>query len=236
MARILSLKNFFQPAREKNLSYKHRHFLNALDPQRLDEVLLYAEASRLISALPRAQNKNVVVFNGLRHKTLLNKMQLLDYRHMISYCYRGEINKQRGRFFSVLGDAETLSIRRNHHDVAVCPFVLEDLAFCEKFIRTLAGYLHNGARLVLSVRHPFLENIIYNQNPAEVRVCEGATSRYFQLLKENNFYTEDILESPVDMVLKPFFTDAEHDYYHEYKNSPLVLIFKAVKYEKTKKT
>lgn len=236
MAKILSLKKFFLPAKEASLFYKRRHFLNALDRGRLEEILLYAEAGRVVATLPQLQDKNLVVFNDQRHKALLLKLQSQDCRQMLAYGYRGVFDKQEGRFFSVLGDVETLSLRRHHPDVVLCPFVLEDSAFCERVIKNLAGYLRNGSRLLLSLRHPFLENVLYNQNPAEQRVCENSVSRYFQMLKENHFYTEEVLECPVDMVLKPFFTDPDHDYYHEYKNTPLVLVFKAVKYEKTKKS
>jgi hypothetical protein len=53
-------------------------------------------------------------------------------------------------------------------------------------------------------------------------------------LKETNLYTEELKEGGVDLALKAFFTDSEHDYYHEYKNTPMSLLFRTVKF--TRKT
>ena len=234
MAKLLSLRNFFP--REAKTGFKHKHFFNSLPKQKLQEILLYSESDYIASLFPKIQKKNVILFNDQRHKYLLARILANDPEFLLNYIYRGEApDKQKQGYFSILGDIKKPALRRGAYDVVFCPFVLESYMFVEDFIKTVNPFLGNGSRLVLSVIHPQIENMLFNQNPAEHRVAEGLTSRYFRLFRDNHFFTEDLQESCVDLALKPFFTQMDADPYHDYKNTPVCLFFKVVKFQKEKK-
>lgn len=235
MAKLLSLRKFF-PRESRENSFKHKHFFNTLPKQKLQEILFYSESDDIAGLFPKIQKKNVVLFNDQKHKYLLTRILANDPEFLLNYIYRGEVSeKQKQGYFSVLGDIKKLALKRNAYDVVFCPFVLESYAFVEDFVKMINPFLGNGSRLVLSVMHPQIENMIFNQNPAEHRVAEGLTSRYFRLFRDNHFFTEDLQESCVDLALKPFFTQTETDFYHDYKNTPVCLFFKVVKFKKEKK-
>lgn len=235
MAKILGFKRFFQRTGEPRSSYKNRHFFNTLDPLRRQEILLYAEASHIHAQIPESRLRPTVVFNDSRRKHVLQRLQAAETPLLLNYCYRDAPQKQTGRHTTIVGEDANLAIRRNFYELVLCPFVEEDFDFVVRFIKNLSGYLRNGAKLVLSVTHPQAEHMFYNQNPAETRLATALTSRYFRLLKECHFYTEEIFEGVVDSVLRPFFQDAEHSYFEEYRNTPVTLVFRAVKYEKTQR-
>ena len=235
MGRLLSLRKFFKSDRDVRHGYKHRHFLNALSSQKLNEILLYAEADHLTRQIPDAANKKIVLFNDTKHRSLIKKVASFSSRSVTNYCYQ-ELSDTSvpEKTLTLIGETDRLAIRKNHYDIAICPFVLEEFSFVEKFVRTLTEYMQNGTRLLLSLRHPQLENVLYNQNPEQSRVCDWTISRCFKMLRENNFYTEELHECPVDLLLRPFFSDIDQDYYSEYKNMPLGVIFKTVKYDRAK--
>lgn len=234
MGRIRGLKKLFQPSRQQVLSYKRQHFLNMLSTERQEDILLYAEACHIPVLLPDVSHKPLVVFNDSRRKNVLSRLQSIKMPMMINYCYRGEPEKRPGKHTTVLAGEERFALRKNFFEVVVCPMVLEEESFVIRLIRSLSGYLRNGSRVILSVTHPQMENMIYNQNPATSRVAENSITKWFRTLRENHFYTEDMHEAVVDNVLRPFFAEANHDYFSEYRNTPVCLMFRAVKYEKKK--
>jgi hypothetical protein len=234
MGSIISLKKWFQQ-KDTPQSYKRAHFLNQLMPQKLEEILLFSEGDALSSVLPGFENKKVLFFNDQRHKYVFRKVLAGEPRHLVNYVYKGgPVAEQRPGFHTVMGDATGLALRRDHFDVILCPFVLEDAAFVENFVRAIAGFLANGSRMILSVRHPQTDNALFNQNPASSQVAEASVARYHALLKEQGLFTEEIHEGGVDLALKAFFSDVENDHYHEYKNTGVSLVFRAVKFVKKK--
>lgn len=234
MGSIISLKKFFQQ-KEKPQGYKRAHFLNQLTPQKLEEIVLFSEGDALSPVLPGFENKKILFLNDQRHKYVFRKILAGEPRSLINYVYKGgPVAEQKPGFHTVMGDAAGLALRRDHFDVTICPFVLEDAAFVEGFVRNIAGFLANGTRLILSVRHPQTDNALFNQNPASSQVAETSVARYHALLKEQGLYTEEIREGGVDLALKAFFSDAESDHYHEYKNTGVSLVFRAVKFVKKK--
>lgn len=230
MGRILNLKNFFN-RREKPHSFKWPHYLNRIARHKLEEIILFSEGDHLNTIWPEFEKKKILFLNDQKHKYIFKKVLSEEPGHLVNYIYKGEdVTEQKPEFHTVLGDIDKPAIRKNHFDIVISPLALEDSPFVETFIRTIGGFLENGGRLVLSVRHPQLENILHNQNPASTQVQEGALAKYFSLLRENHLFTEEIKEGPVDLALKAFFTDSEFDYYHEYKNTPVTLLFRAVKF------
>jgi hypothetical protein len=230
MAKIISLRKFFKQA-EKPYSFKRGHYLNQIPAHRREEILLFSEGDYLSTLWPTFERKKVLFFNDQKHKYIFKKILTDEPGYLVNYVYRGpDVSEQKMGYHTVIGDMENLSIRRKHFDVVICPFALEDGPFIEGFIKKVSECLDNGSRLILSLSHPQLDNILCNQNPSSSHVAESQVSRYHELLKNNNLYVEDIKEGTVDLALKAFFTDSEYDYYHEYKNTPISLLFRTVKY------
>lgn len=237
MGGIVKLKNFFRN-KDKPQSYKREHFLNRLPQHKIEEILLFSEGDNLGALWPSFERRKILFLNDQKHKYVFNKILSAEPAYLVNYVYAGpEVNEQKSGYSTVMGDLENLSLRKNHFDLAICPMALEDFGTIETFVKKTASILDNGSRLVISIRHPQLDNILFNQNPASTQVTEGQVSRYFALFKEAGLYTEDLREGVVDLALKPFFTDSEHDYYHEYKNTPISLLFRTVKFvRKTSQT
>jgi hypothetical protein len=231
MANFLNLARFFK-SKEKPYSYKRFHYLNQLPKKRMEEILLFSEGDHLAPLIPSFERKRVLFFNDLNHKYIFKKILAQEPAHLVNYVYRGEVSEQRAGYQTILGDMDQLAVRKNHFDIVVCPFVLEKFEFVENFMRTIADTIDNGARVLISVAHPQFENIVYNQNPASSQVANSSLAKYYALLKECHLYTEELCEGEVDLALKTFFTDSENDYYHEYKNTPMSLLFKTVKFVK----
>lgn len=235
MGSIISLKKFFRQTRERADGFKRAHFLNQMPAHKREEILLFSEGDYLTAALPTFAGKRVAFFNDQRHKYIFRKILAEEPAHLVNYVYRGNaVTEQSPGYRTVMGDAESPALRRGHFDVVICPFVLEDAGFVDAFVRTLSPMVENGSRIILSVRHPQLDSILLNQNPASARVAESSVSRYHALLKECGLFTEEIREGVVDLALKAFFTEPEYDYYHEYKNTGMSLVFRAVKFVRKK--
>lgn len=235
MATILRLKNLFRN-KEKPLSYKREHYLNQIKKEKLEDILVFSEADTISKSWPSFAQKKVLYFNDQRHKYLQQKILIEEPSHLLNYIYQDEIEETAfdGQMV-VVGDFEQLSIRKSFFDVVIAPLSLkESFESISQFIGAISGLLNNNARLVLGLKHPMLENILHNQNPSSGQTQESNLSKYFDILKENHFFLEDVKEGLVDLSLKPYFTNSEYDYYHEYKNTPLSLVLKAVKFQRKK--
>ena len=231
MGKILRLRNFFK-TKEKPLSFKRAHFLNQLSTPRLEEILLYSENDHTSRLWPKLENQHVAFLNDQKHKTVLNKIILQNPKLLLNTIYNGGdvLQEQQPDCVTVYSDIEHLAFRRNHIAVVICPFILEEFETAARFIQHISTFMDNGSRLILSLRHPQLENILYNQNPDSLRVVEATLAKYHNLLKQCALYTEELAEGVVDLSVKAFFTDSEFDYYHEYKNTPLSLVLRTVKF------
>jgi SAM-dependent methyltransferase len=233
MGKTANLKSFFQ-RKSQSHGYKYRHFLNSLSQARLEEILLFSEAENLLRLIPDLKNKRTLFLNDQRHKVVLNKIRLQEPTFLLNCVVRDEqAPESSGNCLTILANADRLPVRNQHFDIIVCPYVLESNSVTGAFLDKIGRKLKNGGRIILSVRHPQLEQILYNQNPGESVSSDRLVSQYFSLLRENHLYPELLQEGIVDNMLKPFFTLAgEEEHFHEYKNTPLTLFFRAVRFLK----
>lgn len=232
MAPILKFKKIFAGARPTFQCYKQKNFLNTMAGEKLAEILIFLEGDQAASLLPEMNGKRVLFFDDQRHAYLLKKVMAREPGFFTRLVYRGEpVLTQRSQTFTVMGDLTHLCFSTNQFDVVVCPFELGDDYIGASLVQKLAGLIKNGGRLILSLRHPQLEHILFNQNPAENRMLDNSVANYFDLLKKNFLYTEELVEARVDHTVKPFFTmDGVFDCYHEFKGTPLTLLVRAVKF------
>lgn len=237
MAKILAFKNFFKSNKEPVHGFKYRHFLNALPQGKLKEILLFSEGDHLFSLLPEFSGKKILFLNDQNHKFIFKKILAREPKYMMNYVYAGKpLQLQNPGYCTIIGDLERLALKNRHFDCVICPFALDTDRINEKIFKCVSNILNNGGRLIMSLRHPQLEHIIFNQNPGVTGSPENSIAKYFNLLRENFLFTEEIKEGHVDMSLKPFFTlDGEYDHYHEYKNTPMTLFIRAVKFVRTQK-
>lgn len=233
MSAILQLKQFFKP-KVKPLSYKHSHFLNSLDQKRLQEILLYSEGDNLAQTALEITGKKVLFCNDGLHKYALKKIVQAEPSYTMNLVYNNkEWQRQKLGYSTIQGDLNHLPLRRGYFDYYMCPFVLtNDMRKLEKWIDKFSGHMVNGQKLFLSCQHPGLNQILYNQNPSTNVVSDVSLSKIFDILKRNALYTEAIHESSVDLSLKPYFVSNEFDYYHEYKGTPLTVVFSTVKFQR----
>jgi SAM-dependent methyltransferase len=146
-------------------------------------------------------------------------------------CVPTEARNQEAGYLTVFGDRKTLPFRKGVFDIVVYPLALQSWLFQDEHIKGVSRLLKNGGQLILSTRHPQLEQILFNQNPAESMISEDSLMRQFRLLRDHHLFTEDLAEGVVDLSLRPFFCmEGEYDFYHDYKGTPISLAFKAVKY------
>jgi len=233
MATILNLKQFFKP-KPKPLTYKYKHFLNSLGEQKLAEILLYSEGDALGTLMTDLQSKKVLFCNDQKHKYALKKILQARPSQTVNFIYEGkEVQKQRQGYWTFQGDLQALPLRKGWFDYYVCPFVLSsDMRWLEKYLALFSEHMSNGQKLVFSVRHPALDQILFNQNPATAVVSDLSLAKLFEICKTHHLYTEAIQEGCVDLSLKPYFNEGQQDYYHEYKNTPLCAVFSTVKFQR----
>ena len=236
MAAILNIKNLFKNSKESHGPFKHHHYLNTLSAEKIDEIILFSESDRLCEALPDFQNKRVLFLNDERHKFVFKKIVAREPDYFINLITAESAAREQGLgYLTVFGDLKNLPFKHESFDIIVCPLALSGQGASAERIKNLSHLLKNGGRLIVSTRHPQLEYLLCNQNPSQTAPTENSATKYFRLLRENHLFTEDLVEGLVDLSLKPFFSvEGEYDYYHDYKGTPISLIFKAVKYVRGK--
>lgn len=235
MAKILALKRFFKASKEELPAYKQFHFLNKLPAEKIREIVLFSESEKLLNLMPELGGKKVLFFNDQHHRFALRKIAALEVASLLNYIFAGEPEQtQTSGMGTVYGNVDRLPFRHMHFDVIVCPFALLKNNITQEMIAALSRCLKNGGRMVISLTHPQLEHLLYNQNPAQNASLDNSLSKYFKMFKTSHLFTEEIEESSVDAALKPFFTvEGEQDHYHEYKGTPLTLQMRLVKFVKT---
>jgi SAM-dependent methyltransferase len=237
MGAMTDIRKLFGRGKEVE-PYKRRNYLNALTRERLDDILLFSEGEGLMRLLPDLKNKRVLFFNDQRHKYILNKIRLQEPTFLMNGLYRDNSGPESiANAFTILLDFDHLPFKNNHFDLIICPLVLDTPRVSATFIEKLSKKLKNGGRLILSLRHPQLEHLLFNQNPSETIGTDSLVSRYFQMLKDCALYPDNMQEGIVDPTLKSFFmTENNSERYLEFRNVPLTLFFRAVRYQKTKET
>lgn len=237
MARLLDLtKKLFNSSRQEALPYKYYHFLNTINQELLEQILLFSEWDHLPKILPDFEAKKILFFNDLRHKLVLKKILAKEPKYFLSYIYKGldAVNRPHNtKYLNVAGGLTNLAIKDESFDLVICPFVLNTEKADDVLIKKISAVVKNGGRLILSLRHMQLEHMLYNQNPSQTGALDNRISLYYQQLKANDLYLEDMTEGLVDKNLRPLFCQGEmFDYYQDYKNAPLTLLLRAVKYIK----
>ena len=237
MTALRKLKNWFRSEKEAGPSYKHAHFLNSLGVDKVDEIVVFSEADQLAKLVPSLDGKKVLFLNDQKHKFLFKKIMAKEPRYFVNYIFKGKpVSIQSPDCFTVMGNIDKLSFKNQFFDIIICPLSLCTEEASSRFIESMCQLLTNGGRIIFSVRHPQLEHVLFNQNPAATGNPDNSVSSYFDILKKHHFYTEEMSEGLVDMALKPFFTlEGEYDHYHEYKALPLTYLVKAVKFMKASK-
>ena len=236
MAPISNMNPFKSQSKQSNVApFKQHHFINTLPVKQLAEILTFSEGDHLCELMPEAfGGKRVLYFNDQRHKFVFKKLLAREPDYLLNYGYQGpELTNQSPGYVSIYADMNRMPIKAEKFDVVICPFALEAEQFSPELLATIKRVLKNGGRLILSLRHPGLEKLVFNQNPSVNGVPENSVSAFYKLLKKNSLYVDDMVEGKVDLNLKPFFTlDGVYDHYHEYKNMPLTLMFNCVKFER----
>lgn len=215
-------------------SYRGYHYLNSLSAEKIEELLLFSEGEHFCDLLPASLHKKTLFLNDQRHKFLFKKICAQEPKFFLNFVYgTKEVEDQGPGCFTVQGDLHTLPLKKNYFDCVICPFVLQTDGVANFWIQGLSRLLKNGGRLILSLRHPALEKILFNQNPSLSAIPENSVSQYFNWFKENHLFTEEITEGRVDVSLKPFFeAEGKSDHFQDYKNTPMTLLFRAVKFER----
>lgn len=237
MAKITSIRQLF--SRHPGISsFRHRHFLNTLPQEKLCEILLFSEGEHMSRMLEGVAQKCILFLNDQRHNYIFRRLLSQGPRLLVNYVYRGNaVMRQTPGCVTVMGDRDTLSLRTGYFDAVVCPFVLEEGVVGGKLLSAVQKVLRNGGRLVLSLRHPQFESLAFaagfNGAGANSTSANGTSvSQYFQRLKENSLFTENLHEGSVGATLKPYFEGAGHDHFHEYQGTPVSLLFRSVKFQK----
>lgn len=232
MAAILKIKNLFKNGKGTQSEFKHSHYLNSLTPERLDEIILFSESDRVCELLPDFADKKILFLNDDKHKFVFKKILAREPKSFVNYlCVSAETRNQEAGYLTVFGDRKTLPFRQGAFDMIVCPLALQSWLFQAEHIKSISRLLKNGGRLILSTRHPQLEHLLFNQNPAESMVCEESLMKQFRLLRDHHLFMEDVSEGCVDLSLRPFFCmEGEYDFYHDYKGTPISVAYRVVKY------
>lgn len=218
----------------KNNTFKYTHYLNSMPLDKLQEILLFSEAEQMLPLIPSLQDKSSLFFNDSKHRYLFKRVLTKNPSHMINLVYSGQDLAHGVGYFTLYAHIDRLPLRHLQFDTIVAPLSLNSEVCYDSQIQMLSRRLKNGGRLILTLRHPELEHMLFNQNPAYKGAPENSVSGYYQILKRNKLFIEDMKEGVVDTNLKPYFTlEGEYDHYHDYKNLPLTLAFKLVKFERS---
>lgn len=214
-------------------SYKGSHYLNSLPSEKIEEMLLFSESDHFCDLIPASLQKKTLLLNDQHHKFLFKKILANEPRFFMNLVYGADVEDRGPTHFTVQGDLQSLPLKKNFFDCVICPFVLQTEKVTTRWIQVLSQLVKNGGRLIFSVRHPGLEKILFNQNPSVNVVPENSVSQYFNWFKENHLFIEEMTEGCVDNTLKPFFgVEGGIDYFQEYKNTSMTLLFRAVKFER----
>lgn len=234
VARIFKFRNLFRARPAENLVTKHRNFINTMSEETRNEVLLFSEADAMISVMGDLQLKKTVFFNDQKHKFFFKKILAREPQNLLNYIHDGDdVELQTQGYYSMFGSLNKLAVASNSQDALIVPTTILKHPIDSRALQTLTAILKNGGRMVLSVVHPTLEYLLYNQNPSETGSPDNTISGYYSMFKSHNLYLEEMTEGCVNQALKPFFTvDGEFDYYHAYKGTPLVACFRLVKFIK----
>lgn len=214
-------------------SYKSHHYLNSLPLAKIEELLLFSESDHFCNLIPSSLQKKTLFLNDQRHKFLFKKVLANEPRFFMNLVYGADVQDHGPSHFTVQGDLQNLPLKKDFFDCVMCPFVLQTEKVATRWIQALSLLLKNGGRLIFSVRHPGLEKILFNQNPSASKIPENSVSQYFNWLKENHLFMEEMSEGCVDNTLKPFFdVEGGMEYFQEYQSTPMTLLFRAVKFER----
>ncbi|HBF13232.1 MAG TPA: hypothetical protein DDW49_07585 [Deltaproteobacteria bacterium] len=230
------MKNWFIK-RKKTLSPSFKSFngLNNLSEKDLVETLTFSEEKEWEKNLPELEGKKVLFYLNAANQHLLHKISQKNPKAVYVLFEDGAlILANEKNIYYIRSELKLAPLKTGFADVLIVSLASlykEDALAVLEFLSPMLA--HNG-RMMLSVIHPFLEILLYNQNPAQQTRARYQLQDYLRRLRENDLYVETIKEGLIDKDLKPFLVKKQDEQiYHETSGIPLVLFLKAVKFVST---
>jgi len=235
------IKRFFKKQELEPIhAFKQFNYLNLLTPNDLTDLLQFIEKNRFLSLTPPIADKKTLLIAHPLNRHFVSKFLNLNPACLMVYQTEknggGELKisgNYSSPYFQVNGSLKRLALKPSSFELAFVPMAT---CFREEIIphfSKIAQSIQNGGRLVLSVIHPLLEMLLYNQNPAETARTQSSLQNYLSALRENHLYLENLTEGVVDVDSKPYFVTSEGSgHFEEFKGIPLVLFLRLVKFQK----
>lgn len=234
MPRVVSqLRRLFKrPSNQDFAPFKHWHYLNTQSPQELSEILFFAEQRHFFELVPDIKGQVVGVFTQRNTQNLVEKLMMKKAHQLVEIQLEKMPAQPNQGLVQIRSPLRPLPLRGQSFQVALLPFATRTVGSLFEGLPEISRSLINGGRFVLSIIHPVLEILIYNQNPASLARAQNSLSGYVAALKQNHLFVEDLREGIVDSDLKSFFYYQEgRSCYDEFVGLPLVLFLRAVKYQ-----
>lgn len=223
------------------LPFKQANYLNQMQSNDLGALVQFSEMQTFMDMAPDIANKRVLFLSQRSTSHVLPKILALHPGHVIHYQLDSLDPAMKKNVLAVKGGLRPLALKSETFEVILFPanhFIEKDMTI---YLEELSRVLCHGGRLLLSVVHPFLELLLYNQNPLSYKRGQSSLNKYFQACRDHQLYIENVHEGLVDNTMKPFFktpVGARTDHlegmtpYDEFRGIPLTLTFKAVKFSK----
>lgn len=237
---VYNIKRLFKkPVTSEYIPFKQFNYLNQLSQKELSQLLHFVEQQKMVDLVSDLEEKKTlfVCYPGTLHFCA----RLLDSKTRFLLLYRA-----RSKNFSppnedlaslsidcIKGSLKNLAIKPDYFNVAFAPLSAQTQTDFTQFFSEFSRILPNGGRLVISLIHPHLEFILYNQNPSSQSRVQNHIQDVIEALRANHLYLEQLHEGVVDQSVRPFFVTGNNSKpYDEFKGLPLVLFLRAVKFVK----
>lgn len=238
---VYNIKRLFKkPVTSEYVPFKQFNYLNQLSQKELSQLLHFVEQQKMVDLVSDLEGKKTlfVCYPGTLHFC----SRLLDDQTLFLLLYRA---RSKNNFYPpnedlaslsidcIKGSLKQLAIKSDYFNVAFAPLSTQTQTDFTPFFSEFSRILPNGGRLVISLIHPNLEFILYNQNPSSQSRVQNHIQDIIEALRANHLYLEQLHEGVVDQSVKPFFVTGDHSRpYEEFKGLPLVLFIRAVKFVK----
>ncbi|MBX7147588.1 methyltransferase domain-containing protein [bacterium] len=212
------------------------NFWHTLSGSDLADLMRVAESGRFLELLPPLENKTNFYITESESPYLFQKISetqkqtLLELRHA-GKSKTGAFNLVQSKtlphsYAAVEADPMALPFKSETADVLLAPLA-NTIYRLETLLSEWARVLKNEGRGVVSLMHPALHFSLKNPN------IPYTFESLWALLRQHNFYVEQMIETVVDKNTRPFFVSSNADnLYDEYRGHPLVLTLKLVKYRR----
>lgn len=232
---------FKKPEPREYIPFKQFNYLNQLSQKELCQLLHFVEQRKMVDLVSDLEEKKTlfICYPGTLHFCT----RLLDDKTRFLLLYR--VCSQNNHFYSssedlaslslncVKGNLKHLAIKSDYFNVVFAPLSTQTQIDFTPFFSEFFRILPNGGRLVISLIHPHLEFVLYNQNPSSQLQVQNHIQDIVNSLRDNHLYLEQLKEGIVDQNVRPFFITSDNSKpYDEFKGLPLVLFIRAVKFIK----